>query len=195
MKPYSDCIGIVRSWFYCLRLFHFFSIHDWKTEKALLLLLFLGALVSGIDAGLSYSDWPLMNGRVIPEDLFYLNPWHLNFLENPALVQFNHRLMGYCILIFGFVLWVRGITAGSSNKAQIMKYHRLFFVLALQVILGILAVLMSVPLILGLAHQLVAMLLLLCILNLRFSLSAERKIKALNSWYKFNLSIRGLFCR
>ncbi len=142
---------------------------------------FLGALVSGIDAGLSYSDWPLMNGRVIPEDLFYLNPWHLNFLENPALVQFNHRLMGYCILIFGFVLWVRGITAGSSNKAQIMKYHRLFFVLALQVILGILAVLMSVPLILGLAHQLVAMLLLLCILNLRFSLSAERKIKALNS--------------
>ena len=142
---------------------------------------FLGALVSGIDAGLSYSDWPLMNGRVIPEDIFYLNPWHLNFLENPALVQFNHRLMGYCILIFGFVLWVRGTTTGSLNKQKIMKYHSLLFVLVLQVTLGIIAVLMSVPLILGLGHQLVAMLLLLCILNLKFSLSAERKIKAVYS--------------
>ena len=138
---------------------------------------FLGALVSGIDAGLSYSDWPFMNGRVIPEDIFYLNPWRLNFLENPALVQFNHRLMGYCIFVFGFVLWVRGITLGISNRKQIIKSPSLFSVLSLQVILGILAVLMSVPLILGLAHQLVAMILLLCILNLKFSLSAERQIK------------------
>ena len=38
-----------------------------------------GALVAGIDAGRSYTDWPLMAGQFFPPDLFYLNPWWRNF--------------------------------------------------------------------------------------------------------------------
>lgn len=35
--------------------------------KCLMLNIFTGALVAGIDAGKVYNTWPLMNGQVIPE--------------------------------------------------------------------------------------------------------------------------------
>ena len=63
----------------------------------------LGALVSGIDAGKSYNEWPLMDNNFLPKDIFYLDPKYLNFFENPATVQFNHRMMGYFLFVFGFL--------------------------------------------------------------------------------------------
>ena len=63
-----------------------------------------GAFVAGIDAGLAYNTFPLMEGRVVPQVAFALEPWHYNFFENPALVQFNHRLLG--IGLAGLVLWL-----------------------------------------------------------------------------------------
>ena len=135
---------------------------------------FLGALVSGINAGQSYTDWPLMNGKIVPEDIFYLVPGYINFLENPALVQFNHRVMGYTLFVLGTIIWVTGIRKPNSYPVQKINYHFLFGFLSLQVIIGVLALLNSVPLYLGLAHQLVAILLLLSILNLKFNLYIER---------------------
>ncbi|HHI71713.1 MAG TPA: heme A synthase, partial [Rhodobacteraceae bacterium] len=67
----------------------------------------LGALVAGIDAGRGYIDWPLMGGQVIPDEIFDYEPWWSNFFENPALVQFIHRLVGYLVLAFGIVVWRR----------------------------------------------------------------------------------------
>ena len=138
---------------------------------------FLGALVSGIDAGQSYTDWPFMNGKIVPEDIFYLVPGYTNFLENPALVQFNHRLMGYLLFILGIIIWMRGIRKVNSYPDQKIHYHLLFGLLSLQVFIGIFALLNSVPLYLGLAHQLVAILLLLSILNLKFNLYHERRVQ------------------
>ena len=60
----------------------------------------IGALVAGIDAGRSYTDWPLMAGQFFPPDLFYLDPWWRNFFEDPGLVQFVHRISGYILFIF-----------------------------------------------------------------------------------------------
>ncbi|MGB0497895.1 MAG: COX15/CtaA family protein, partial [Rubricella sp.] len=67
----------------------------------------LGALVAGIDAGRSYTDWPLMAGAVIPPEIFELSPLWTNFFENAALVQFNHRVLGYIVLAFGVFVWWR----------------------------------------------------------------------------------------
>ena len=50
-----------------------------------------GAFVAGLDAGLTYNSFPLMAGRVIPDDLFAYAPWLSNFTENPTTVQFDHR--------------------------------------------------------------------------------------------------------
>ncbi|MEO0820645.1 MAG: COX15/CtaA family protein [Pseudomonadota bacterium] len=63
----------------------------------------VGALVAGIDAGRGYVDWPLMQGHFLPPESFDLVPFWRNFFENPALVQFVHRMLGY--LVLGMGLW------------------------------------------------------------------------------------------
>jgi len=53
-----------------------------------------GAFVAGLDAGLVYNSFPLMAGRVVPDDIFAYAPWLSNFTENPTTVQFDHRVLG-----------------------------------------------------------------------------------------------------
>jgi cytochrome c oxidase assembly protein subunit 15 len=50
-----------------------------------------GAFVAGLDAGLTYNSFPLMAGKVIPDDLFAYVSWLSNFMENPTTVQYDHR--------------------------------------------------------------------------------------------------------
>ena len=50
-----------------------------------------GAFVAGLDAGMIYNTWPLMGGYLVPEDMWFLDPAALNFVENHAAVQFTHR--------------------------------------------------------------------------------------------------------
>jgi len=52
--------------------------------------------VAGLDAGLIYNEFPLMGERIVPSDMFAMEPVWKNFLDNPAAVQFNHRyLVGF----------------------------------------------------------------------------------------------------
>ena len=68
-----------------------------------LLQIYLGGLVAGLDGGLSYNTWPLMDGRVVPGDLFVIDPAWRNLFENPKTVQFVHRCGAY--LLFALALW------------------------------------------------------------------------------------------
>ena len=63
----------------------------------------IGALVAGIDAGRSYTDWPLMAGGFLPPDFWMSDLGWRNFFENPGLVQFIHRMVGYALLAFGIM--------------------------------------------------------------------------------------------
>ena len=134
----------------------------------------LGALVSGIDAGKSYNEWPLMDDSFLPEDIFYLNPKYLNFFENPATVQFNHRMMGYFLFMFGILIWILDRLKKTPNTKIRQNYNLLLLLIIFQVIIGILAVVNAVPIYLGILHQLFAVLLLLVTLNLRFNLYLVR---------------------
>ena len=59
----------------------------------------LGGLVAGAKAGFVYTDWPLMNGALVaPVDW---SAGGLAFLHDQALVQFNHRIWAYVLLIGG----------------------------------------------------------------------------------------------
>ena len=73
----------------------------------MLLQVFLGGLVAGLDAGRGYVDWPLMNGQFLPDESFDYSPLWINFFENAALTQFNHRLTAYLILGFSVFFWLR----------------------------------------------------------------------------------------
>jgi cytochrome c oxidase assembly protein subunit 15 len=68
-----------------------------------LLQIYLGALVAGLHAGMSYNTWPLMDGRLWPDQLLLLEPIWRNFFENPKTVQFMHRLGAY--MLFALAIW------------------------------------------------------------------------------------------
>ena len=75
----------------------------------------LGALVAGIDAGRSYPDWPLMARRGLPPGrLRRSSPLWRNFLDNPGLVQFNHRLLGYLLFVLGLARLARAAARARS---------------------------------------------------------------------------------
>jgi cytochrome c oxidase assembly protein subunit 15 len=126
----------------------------------------LGALVAGIDAGRSYTDWPLMGGQVFPPDAFILTPLWSNFFENPGLVQFVHRCSGYVLLAFGVVVWLRG--RRLANRATQSAFHWAFGALVAQVVLGIVTVMTAAPWEIAIAHQILAVAVFVLILRARF---------------------------
>lgn len=126
----------------------------------------LGALVAGIDAGRSFTDWPLMAGRFFPEGAFDLAPIWRNLFENPGLVQFVHRLVAYLLVVFAIVVWRRG--RKSANRHLARAFNFVGFVAVGQVVLGIITVLNVAPMGLALAHQQGAVLLFILILRARF---------------------------
>lgn len=127
----------------------------------------LGALVAGIDAGRSYTDWPTMGGQFFPPYAFDIEPLWRNFLENPGLVQFIHRMSGYLLLIFGTVVFLRG--RRSANKATRRAFTAAYIALWGQIALGIAAVMTAAHLHVAITHQVVAVLLWVLILRARFA--------------------------
>ena len=126
----------------------------------------IGALVAGIDAGRSYTDWPLMGGQIFPASAFVLEPWWRNLFESPGLVQFVHRITGYLLLAFGIIVWLRG--CGSAHPTTRFAFNAVMAALALQIVLGIGTVLYGAPWQIAILHQLLAVLLWVLILRARF---------------------------
>jgi len=127
----------------------------------------LGALVAGIDAGRGYIDWPLMNGQVLPSESFDYAPLWVNFFENPALVQFNHRMLGYLVILFAGFAWWRSRT--SPLRATKQAYDVLLAVVVLQMILGIVTVLYAAPWQIAILHQIGAIAVMALVLRTRFA--------------------------
>jgi cytochrome c oxidase assembly protein subunit 15 len=126
----------------------------------------IGALVAGIDAGRSYTDWPLMGGQVFPPNAFFADPLWRNFFESPGLVQFMHRIAGYLLLVFGIVVWLRG--RRSAHQRTRAAFNAVMAVLLAQVAVGIVTVLYGAPWQIAIAHQLLAVVLWVSILRARF---------------------------
>lgn len=126
----------------------------------------LGALVAGIDAGRTFTDWPLMAGTFLPPDMFHMSPSWINFFENPGLVQFMHRIWGYILVVFAIIVWRRGL--GSAHKSTRFAFNAVMATLALQVVLGIMTVLYVAPWQLAILHQIIAVTLWVLILRARF---------------------------
>ena len=128
--------------------------------------IFLGGLVAGIDAGTSYTDWPLMGGEVFPSLAFEFQPIWINFLESEALVQFNHRVVGYIIAILTFYIWLKSRYLG--NKKLRVFYTMTLIAIFLQILLGIITVRYAAPWHLAIVHQFGAIVLVSIVLKSRF---------------------------
>ena len=68
-----------------------------RAAEAVLVLVALtiaaGGFVAGLNAGLTYNTFPLMDGSFVPAGYAQLQPFVLNWFENIAAVQFDHRLL------------------------------------------------------------------------------------------------------
>ncbi|MEK9724598.1 MAG: COX15/CtaA family protein [Rhodospirillaceae bacterium] len=111
-----------------------------------------GALVAGLDAGLSYNTFPLMDGALIPDGLADLSPGYLNLFENRLTVQFDHRVLAITTLLAVFALWLAVRRRGAAGPAR-RAADLAMAVAALQVTLGISTLLLVVPVPLAAAHQ------------------------------------------
>ncbi|MGL5136898.1 MAG: COX15/CtaA family protein [Beijerinckiaceae bacterium] len=134
------------------------------TAKALVVLILvqiaLGALVAGSKSGLTYNTWPLMDGVFIPTfpSLFAATPWIANFVENSTLVQFNHRMTAYVLL--ALAVW-HALDARRNGGTAGRGAAHIAGGMLLQAATGIVTLLLVVPLWAGLAHQLLAALILI----------------------------------
>jgi heme a synthase len=120
-----------------------------------------GALVAGLDAGMTHNSFPLMDGRLFPAGYFDLEPAWRNLLDNAIAVQFNHRWLGIaCALAACVYAWrVRPEIRADRLWVLAPAYAALA-----QATLGIATLLLWVPLPLAAAHQASAVILLSCAL-------------------------------
>ncbi|MEO1138062.1 MAG: heme A synthase [Pseudomonadota bacterium] len=126
----------------------------------------IGALVAGIDAGRSYTDWPLMAGGILPPDFWIADLGWRNLFENPGLVQFVHRATGYVLFLFAVMVWLRG--RKSAHASTRVAFSAAFLALVVQITLGIVTVLYVAAWQVAIVHQFVAVVLWVLILRARF---------------------------
>ncbi len=111
-----------------------------------------GGFVAGIRAGLTYNTFPLMNGHLIPPDLFVLEPWYRNFFDNMTTVQFDHRLIAWTLAFLVPLFWYQSRQVNLSATTR-LACNLFLLMLAIQISLGIATLLHVVPIPLAASHQ------------------------------------------
>ncbi|MDI9309688.1 MAG: COX15/CtaA family protein [Limnohabitans sp.] len=127
----------------------------------LIIQIIYGGFVAGLDAGRIHNHWPLMSDGQFFHDSIMLekDTWLLRFTEGKSGVQFFHRTMAY--LVVGLIVYLF-FQAKKHNLTVTQKkgINSLIVIVFIQFTLGVLTLLFHVPILLGLAHQVVAFFLL-----------------------------------
>jgi cytochrome c oxidase assembly protein subunit 15 len=143
-----------------------------------LIQLMYGGFMAGLKAAAIAPTWPDINGSFIPKNGWSLSPYFINFINDPLVVHFMHRGIGYILLALTLVFFVK-----TKNLASypVFNRFRLTFLLLIgtQILLGILTVLnatnQNALTWLGVLHQFTAILLALCITVLVFITSKKKE--------------------
>lgn len=149
-----------------------------------------GALVAGLDAGLIYNEFPYMGLGLAPPkkelfDPFYSHVpdhsdlWWRNMLENPSLVQFDHRLLATTTFtavmsLFAYTRFasaVRSKIPRDAKKGVMGMVHLVW----MQAALGISTLIYMVPTWLAATHQAGALALLTGAIVLYSRISMPRR--------------------
>ncbi|HVE51531.1 MAG TPA: COX15/CtaA family protein [Casimicrobiaceae bacterium] len=112
-----------------------------------------GGFVAGIRAGFAYNTFPLMNGSLVPAEIFMLEPKWTNFFWNMATVQFDHRVGAWALFFLVPILWWKLRRAPNLPSRAEKGGDALLAMLAVQIALGIATLLLVVPLPLAALHQ------------------------------------------
>ncbi|MEO5581707.1 MAG: COX15/CtaA family protein [Saprospiraceae bacterium] len=131
-----------------------------------------GGMMSGMKAALMYPTFPMMGDHIIDPIIFDLNSWQWAHFKDydvypflSALVQLLHRFLAMTILTLGIIALIKW-------KFSSLKW--IVLILIVQILLGIFTLICSkgsIPVGLGVLHQGVGILLLLCSVRLYFNCS------------------------
>lgn len=135
-----------------------------------------GAFTAGLKAGFVYNTYPLMQGAFFPKDAVqsFSNYGLLSLFENHATVQFIHRWMGFLIVLLIVVLFYK-FKDKVKNPFQKNALRMVLLLVLVQFTLGILTLVLHVPILLAVLHQLTAALLLLSLVRLWFFSSGRKE--------------------
>jgi cytochrome c oxidase assembly protein subunit 15 len=132
----------------------------------------LGALVAADNAITVFNTFPTMDGRWVPAGFTTLHPLALNFIANPATVQFDHRLLATITALTTIITAILGLRTSlppGPRDALLL----LAGLIALQYLLGMMTIL-SGSAELGFVHELNAQLLLAAAIIARHGLRGAR---------------------
>ncbi|GAM84340.1 hypothetical protein ANO11243_023340 [Dothideomycetidae sp. 11243] len=166
-----------------------------RSVAALSILVFVtamsGGLVAGLDAGLIYNEFPYMGLGLTPPKKELFDPWYShtpdrsdlwwrNMLENPSLVQLDHRILATTTFTAVMALWAyarfrRGVRSALPIRA-LRATNIVFSLVWVQATLGITTLLYLVPLPLASAHQAGALALLTATLFLGRQVWVPRRV-------------------
>ncbi|SBS89375.1 cytochrome c oxidase assembly protein COX15, putative [Plasmodium malariae] len=115
-----------------------------------------GGFVAGNDAGYAYNTWPKMLDKYIPDEVanFYMNKKkkYEQLFENTGIVQFNHRMLAYFIVLSSFLLHYYSKQMALSRKTKLL-FFALPFITTVQMLTGINLLVHHVPIHMALVHQ------------------------------------------
>jgi cytochrome c oxidase assembly protein subunit 15 len=129
-----------------------------------------GALVAGLDAGLTHNTFPKMGRHWIPQALNLRSILNGDIFNHIVLVQFIHRCIAWvlCLVAIALVFKLKKIKDVLQSRAIILC----LIVLVIQFILGVCTLVFYIPISLASAHQMGALLLfILAIRALYYSFS------------------------
>ncbi len=115
--------------------------------------LLLGAWVAGLDAGYVATDWPLMQGRLVPDGLEASRGAWFALTHDPYLIHFLHRWWAW-VAVAALVVFARRVKP-LDRRASIAIHS----MLGVQILLGIATVMSGMALWLAASHQAVGALL------------------------------------
>jgi len=140
------------------------------------LMVLSGALVAGIKAGYAYNTWPLMNGKIVPDEIMLIEPWYANIAYNMATVQFIHRCLALIIALMAVGLWF-DVRREPPNPRPRFWSTILLAMAFVQVGLGIGTLLLRVPVNLAALHQMGALVLFSIAVKFRHTLREQKQFQ------------------
>ena len=147
------------------------------TSVVLFIQLVYGGFMAGLRAAYTAPTWPDINGHFYHPLSAEQVPFLSNMFNNPLMVHFIHRGLGYILFILAIVLGVRLL----KNKAKPVRNAAglLIVFTVLQVVLGIITLLTSTNkmnmIVWGVWHQLNAMCMVLCLTAIAYYHTAHKR--------------------
>jgi heme a synthase len=133
----------------------------WLVVTLTAMTIIAGGFTAGSRAGYVFNTFPLMDGRLVPTGYARLTPVWLNWFQNLAAIQFDHRLLATATAVTALLAAVWG----TSRRLLLPQGPRdamlaLGATVVVQYALGIATLVLVVPVDLATLHQVVAVLLL-----------------------------------